>query len=191
MLGIVLGPSQAEAQDSPQTIADGLELHRASLGRGEATYLRVDLGKFDVRVLTALVPIDEPNISPTQTLERAARGYFLKDYRTLYGAKAVLSGGYIASFSPPMALGLVKSNGVIANEFHKSWLTEGLFCSDVGRVKIDDDVDKDEFRDCLQTGPLLLLRGQPPRDGRSTRASGYDKLARAVQEQLRLQLGRQ
>jgi hypothetical protein len=93
-------------------------------------------------VLTALVPIDVPNISPTQTLERAARGYFLKDYRTLYRAKAVLSGGYIASFSPPMALGLVKSNGVVANEFHKSWLTEGFFCSDVGRVKIDDNVDK-------------------------------------------------
>ena len=74
-------------------------LHQAKVAEGRlATYLRVDLEKFDVRVLSALLPRkdDKAQAAP----ERAARGFFLNDYRTLHNAEAVLSGGYKASFSP-------------------------------------------------------------------------------------------
>jgi hypothetical protein len=189
MIGLALGLPRALAQDTPpepkppQVIADGLVLHQATVAEGRlATYLRVDLEKFDVRVLSALLPRkdDKAQAAP----ERAARGFFLNDYRTLHNAEAVLSGGYIASFSPPTPLGLIKSDWTVVNAPHESWLTDGYFCSEPGRAQIQRWIDLAAFRDCLQAGPILLLQGEPPKDlGRSRRPGSYKKLENSVQEQ--------
>jgi hypothetical protein len=53
--GHALGLSSRRAPEPkpPQVIADGLVLHQAKVAEGRlATYLRVDLEKFDVRVLS-------------------------------------------------------------------------------------------------------------------------------------------
>jgi len=189
MIGLALGFPRALAQDAPpepklpQVIADGLVLHQAKLTEGRmATYLRVDLEKLDVRVLSALLPRKDDKMQAAP--ERAARGFFLNDYRTSHNAEAVMSGGYIASFSPPTPLGLVKSDWTVVNPPHESWLTDGYFCSEPGRAQIQRWIDLAAFRDCLQAGPILLLQGEPPKDlGRSRRPGSYKKLENSVQEQ--------
>ena len=174
-----------------QTLAStpGLEFQQTVVSEGRsATYLRINLAKFDLRVLSALVPPVDVG-GPSQrsgNLERAATGLSLEDYRNLYHATAVLSGGYLASFAPPSPLGLVKSNGVIVSRPHHTWLTDAIFCSNVEKATIQqwtDDFDLAHFRDCLQAGPLLLSKGNPPDNVGSTQVAGYQKLANSIQEQ--------
>jgi hypothetical protein len=171
------GLTSAEAQsEAPRTLSEGLTLHKIAIDNDRnAILLRVSLEKFDVRVLAALAPLRDVALYAQTSPERAARGYFLREYGRMYDALAVLAGGYIADFSPPTPLGLVASNGVVASPPHESWLTEGVFCSDSGRArigKLDDGANPVSFRDCLQAGPLLLLDGKQPADVPSTRATG-------------------
>lgn len=187
MFGLLLMAAQAQAEDSVGTISDGLVLHRTTAGDGQrAVYLRVNPDKFDVRVLTALAPLSDYKTAKIRSLERAPRGFFLRDYLRISSAAAVLSGGYLASFSPPEPLGFIKSNNVLANSVHDSWLTEGVFCSGVGQAQIERmraPDDYAEYRDCLQAGPLLLIEGKPPFDAPSAQAHGYGKLKSSMQEQ--------
>jgi hypothetical protein len=146
-----------------------------------AYFLRVNFGAIDVRVLTPSVPLGG-SLSTAIDPERAPQGFLLADYLARYHAIAAVSGGYIDSYSPPTALGFVKSNGIVAARSHNSWLTNGVFCSDVGRAVIkmvETSVDVNGFRDCLQAGPLLLANGVPMRQD----VAGYQRLAQSVQEQ--------
>ena len=137
----------------------------------DVSYVRVSPQDFDVRVLTASVSGDAQFSKPLYS-DRLASGYSLQDYQNRYGAFVVLSGGYIDSYSPPTPLGLVKSNGIQIGAVQHSWLVDGFFCSDVEHVAIvpvNDDATLVASRDCVQSGPLLLL-GQkrvidPAREG--------------------------
>jgi hypothetical protein len=114
--------------------------------------------------------------------DRTPQGFFLTDYLSRFEVVAVMSGGYIDNYSPPTALGLVKSNGTLVTPAHNSWLTDGLFCSNVGSAVIkpaEPDAFMTGFRDCLQAGPLLLADGKQE----SQTGAGYQKLAQSVQEQ--------
>jgi len=171
-------------------VGDGLELRQMRINENKKlTFLQVSLKKFDVRVLTARVPISSSNQKSPEifaTYERAPRGYFLQDYQRRYNAIAALSGGYIETFSPPTALGFIKSNGTVTDAMHKSWLTDGIFCSDKGSAsiwQIDEASDAVNMRDCLQAGPLLIYRGRVFGNGIDIQNSGFKKLARSVQAQ--------
>lgn len=175
--------AQAEPRESKRTLSAGLELHETTVSEGvSASYLRVDLHEFNVRVLSALVPIGSLGIAPSTSPERAVRGLYLKDYLTLYHAAVVLSGGYMATFSPPTPLGLVRSNGIVISPPDHTWLTDGYFCSEPGHVQIERWIDLAEFRDCLQAGPLLLLKGKPQNDVPKDRRAQYQQFAALAQQ---------
>lgn len=151
-------------------------------GGKSAYYLRADLSDDDVRVLSPLVPLSSESAA-NRNLERMPQGFFLEDYLVRYNAIAVSSGGYMSSYSPPMALGFLKSNGMSLARPHNSWLTNGLFCSNSDRAAIQlvgVDFEPPSFRDCLQAGPVLLKDRSPPPVSAN---SGYTKLAQSVQEQ--------
>jgi hypothetical protein len=139
-----------------------------------ATYLKIDLKAFDIKVLSAV-----------KFANGAATGYSLENYLKLGRAAAVLSGGYLASFAPPMPLGLVKSDGVVTNKSHNTWVVEGILCTKEGQLVIRtwSAEAEEDFPDCLQAGPILLLKGKEPSDLPSRNASGYLKLAKSAQEQ--------
>jgi hypothetical protein len=109
----------------------------------------------------------------------------LEDYSNLEHALAVLSGGYIAAFAPPTPLGFVKSNGVVLNAPHETWVVEGVLCTKKGQLIIrtwSSGADEN-FPDCLQAGPILLLGGKEPNDLPSRETNGYQKLAKSIQAQ--------
>ena len=167
---------------------DGFELKHVPVTQTHsATYLIVNLGKYDVRVIAALVPPGAgKNNRQLAAPERAATGLSLDDYQRLYQARAVASGGYLASFAPPTPLGLLKSNGVLVSRSHQTWLVEGMYCSNAGQALIlqwTQDADISNFRDCIQAGPILLHDGKEPNDVPSRQAIGYNKLAMSIQEQ--------
>ncbi len=167
---------------STNAVAKDLNIQKQELSGGQAVnFIRVDLSDFDVRVITPLVALGG-NFPASNNPERMPQGFLLSDYLTRYNAVAVMSGGYIDSYSPPTALGFVKSNGTLVAPPHKSWLTNGLFCSDVGRAVIQSSSpvsNKSDFRDCLQAGPLLLSAGH----ALTEHGAGYQKLAQSLQEQ--------
>jgi hypothetical protein len=150
---------------SSKLLAEELITQTAKIaGDKTVDYLRVALSDVSVRVLTPLVPL-KSTLPTVADPERALRGLSLADYLKIYDAAAVMSGGYIENYSPPTALGFVKSNGVSTTRSHESWLTDGVFCSDVGRAIIgpSSSADQTSFRDCLQAGPTHRKRytGKP------------------------------
>ena len=162
---------------SPFRSASSAELEAKTVSVDQdrsATYLNIDLKAFDIKVYSAV-----------KFANGAATGYSLDNYLNLGGAAAVFSGGYLASFAPPTPLGLVKSDGVVTNKPHGTWLVEGVLCAKEGQLVIQTwSVGAEEdFPDCLQAGPILLLKGKEPNDLPSRSASGYLKLANSVQEQ--------
>jgi hypothetical protein len=167
---------------STNAVAIDPNIQTKELSSGKAVnYIRVDLSNFDVRVITPLVSLSG-NQPASNNPERMPQGFLLSDYLTRYHAIAVMSGGYIDSYSPPTALGFVKSNGTLVAPPHNSWLTNGLFCSDVGRAVIQSASplsNRSDLRDCLQAGPFLLSAGHVLTDN----GTGYLKLAQSVQEQ--------
>jgi hypothetical protein len=185
-LALAVSGAHAPARAEQKPLAVGLTLERIAGAAGSTrNYLRADLGKIDVRVLSPLVPdVTGSPSGVSYNVERGAKGFFLSDYLHRYRAAAVLAGGYTVSFSPPTPLGFVKSNGVTANyPARPTWATEGVFCSDRGRAVIEpfgDGAGVGAFRDCLQAGPLLLLNGAPPTGVPSLQqsaASSYNRIA--------------
>lgn len=144
-------------------------------------FVRVPQDKATVRVLAARVPILE-RAAQGSNPERAASGYSLNEYLTRYGAMVVLSGGYIDSYSPPTPLGLLRSQGLQINPIHRSWLLQGLFCSNEDNVEItlvDMDPLRRNFRDCVQGGPVMLLDGKVARDPSIENNENYRRFANA------------
>jgi hypothetical protein len=175
------------AQKFPRQVGDGAVLFRVVFSdKTDITALRVAPEKLDIRVLAAVVPIPDSPSRQLSNPERRARGYSLEEYLRRYSALAVMSGGYIDTYSPPTPLGLVKSNGILVQKPHRSWLVEGLFCSDIDRAQIlliENLEDQGRFRDCVQAGPVLLKGGIEP-DLPSRRNDSYLKLASRQDEQV-------
>jgi hypothetical protein len=183
VLGVIIGLGPVTTVPA-EIIEPGVTLETKIGPNGLRQYvLRVELGRFDVRVVTAAVQALGSESGGDATYnERAAKGLFLVDYLRRYRATAVMGAGYTASFSPPTPFGLVKSNGVTINPSHVTWATEGLFCSDKGRVSITasgNSAENPDFRDCFEGGPLMLLNNLPPVGVPSVQSpsSSYDRIA--------------
>lgn len=114
------------------------------------------------------------------------RALYLGDYIGRENARIIVSGGYMSSFSPPKALGLVKVKGTQISPPHTTWLGQGMFCTNGPRVEIGPfDTLKfvsDQFTDCLQSGPLLIDGGKV-RYPKSDAESGEQKLVKSEQNQ--------
>jgi len=82
------------------------------------------------------------------------------DYlRLVPGAQAAISGGYLASFYPPLPIGLVKTAGKVVNHPQRSTISDGLICFNRGSYGISIapiGTSAQSFTDCLQAGPLLV-----------------------------------
>jgi uncharacterized protein YigE (DUF2233 family) len=94
--------------------------------------------------------------------DRAA-GAFLLDLANRHGALAILSGGYMESFEPPVGLGYLRVAGDELKRSHRSWLTTGMFCitgTTWRIVAVSPVAQPPDEGDCLQAGPFLVQDGQ-------------------------------
>jgi len=91
------------------------------------------------------------------------RALYLGDYIGRENSKIIVSGGYMSSFSPPKALGLVKVSGTQISPPHTTWLGLGMFCTNGRKTKVGlfGELYSDKsFTDCLQSGPLVIDGGK-------------------------------
>lgn len=88
---------------------------------------------------------------------------FVSDFYRLSGALGVINGGYMRSFSPPRALGLVRADRITWSRPHKSWLIPGLLCTNSSGAleisKYTNGSEKFSELDCIQAGPMLVEDG--------------------------------
>jgi uncharacterized protein YigE (DUF2233 family) len=112
------------------------------------------------------------------------RALYLGDYIGKENAVIAVSGGYMSSFSPPKALGLVKVNGRQISAPHTTWLGKGMVCTDGRLPKIAnyDELKATSLSDCLQSGPLLIDGGKV-RYPSSDIDVGEEKLVKSEQNQ--------
>jgi hypothetical protein len=113
------------------------------------TYVSVDLRKVKVGVAV-----------PDDSLSGASLERLFVDYQPL----AIISGGYASL--PFVPVGLVKYKGKILSEAQADQNLSAMLCLkpnktaivDIMRFEENDQTSK--YTDCLQTGPLLALRGE-------------------------------
>lgn len=80
-----------------------------------------------------------------------------------YAAMGVLSGGFLASFYPPIPLGLVKAKGAVVNRFSKpDEVITGMLALTDGRPAIQSAqaFSHERWEECLQSGPVIVTGGR-------------------------------
>ena len=85
----------------------------------------------------------------------------ISDYADKTGALALVSGGFLSSFSPPKELGAIVVNGKQISRPISTWLGTGMFCVKGNNYVITefDLGSAREFNDCVQAGPLFIRDG--------------------------------
>lgn len=109
------------------------------------------------------IKITSPDTMTIETPGEQYTGLSLKEYFQLGHYKAVYSGGYLSSWSPPLPLGYVKIEGETLNRAHNTYVTDGLFCVRDGEVLITSFNNPDQFKNwdnCLQAGTPLIQDGK-------------------------------
>jgi Phosphodiester glycosidase len=101
------------------------------------------------------------------------QGDVLSSYLDHYGALAVISGGFLKSFYPPIPLGFVMRARTVVNRATRDDLLTGLLTVRNGRPFIGpfSETAAAGADDGLQSGPLLVQGGQsalPKSDGLTT-----------------------
>ena len=88
-------------------------------------------------------------------------GHVLLQLAAAHRPDALISGGYLASYVPPEALGLVQIGGDRKSRPHRSWLTTAMLCAREGgsRILPFDARQARQWDDCLQAGPILVEGG--------------------------------
>ncbi len=204
--GLQAIPSAAQDQATPPGIA--VEHHDVGEDGG-LDLVRVDGASARIQIVAAGSPWLFPEPSTTRLCEttgtdQSADGreaclrdiylqgspqsdpaFLLTEFLGKTGALAVLSGGYLKSFSPPVALGLVVVDGHRFAKNHASWLTTVVLCeSDAGAVLVSsEDFDTSQYESCLQSGPMIVESGRSRYDDLDAISAGELNLVRSVQEQ--------
>ncbi|MCG5249056.1 phosphodiester glycosidase family protein [Methylorubrum extorquens] len=126
--------------------------------------IELDPGKF-LNLFTLLSKNTRVAVLTAKTIkvgDQSVKGLFIDDYFEISRAKLVISGGYMSSFSPPIALGYLRVGGRQINPLHKSWITSGYFCTTGTEWTIEPatkELPPTRYKDCLQAGPLFIDEG--------------------------------
>jgi uncharacterized protein YigE (DUF2233 family) len=84
----------------------------------------------------------------------------ITDYYHYTHPIAMVTGGYLLSFSPPVPLGAIVIKGRTLSRPIHTWVGEGWFCTDGNEWSIKgDNMRETRSSDCIQSGPLLISRG--------------------------------
>jgi hypothetical protein len=176
--------------DAEEIVAPGVTMFGISgLSGALVTYVVVDHELNEVEILTAIsnriLKIEagiDCNESPSNISARQIASYltfcvpelrtelrgrqhlpealFIDDFFIESGAVIALSGGYMSSFSPPIPLGYLRSEGMNFGEKHESWLTAGVFCVNSEKAEIREMKSASMIEgDCLQAGPIIVRNG--------------------------------
>lgn len=164
---LVTGPAPAAehaqiVDEEVDIIEDGIQLNtvRLSVDGQEisARVLDADTAVFGLHVATSQNPDRRPE--PEGGRYKAA-GYSIREFAAGPDVVAAMTGTYLSSFTPPLALGYVRAQGETYNSAHGSWLTTGMVCTVDGVPQIFESSSGplDDAEDCIQSGPLLVQGG--------------------------------
>jgi hypothetical protein len=122
--------------------------------------LLVTVDILKINTAKAEIGITSPEILEKKSQLSGYNGYSLNEYAKLGNYKVIQSGGFLSSWSPPHPLGYVKIQGKEYNKVHKSWVTQGVFCTDGNSFTIEMYTTPNQFilwRSCIQAGPPIIL----------------------------------
>src|SRR4051794_15310316 len=144
LIRIVFLASTISASDFPLTVSS-IESGKEVLARG-IEYQAIRLPGNIPLYMVSVVPnsgrvrllVQEENIAGQSVAirDRLPRALFLSEYADQARSLAVLSGGFMASFSPPKPLGAVRVNGRELSAPHRTWVGTGMFCTNGSKFAI-------------------------------------------------------
>lgn len=166
----------------PETIAPGINhatINMANGGRIEA--IVVDHNAGHVKVISSISTSNAReygfDVGSTMTLS---------DYYQSTKPLAVLSGGFLSSFSPPLPLGQIVIDGNLVSQPHISWLTTGMFCASENGYFVEEFNPKKKIvphSDCIQSGPLLIKNNEVRYDSNYNYSTAEMDLVKPVKDQ--------
>ena len=121
------------------------------------------LNIYAVRIDSKRVKIKVVNVYGTLSKQKAKQFpvYSLREVISLLNPQVIINGGFLASYSLPIAAGLLIENNNVVTRLNKdSRIQAGIFCVKNNEVNI---VSREKFneKDCiyaLQSGPILVER---------------------------------
>jgi hypothetical protein len=87
--------------------------------------------------------------------------YTITDYYYHVKPLAIVAGGHLSSFSPPIAIGEIMIKGLLVSPII-NWAGSGIFCTSPKGWVIEAKgkvIDQDDT-DCIQSAPILIQDGQ-------------------------------
>jgi len=98
---------------------------------------------------------------------------------------AMVNGGYLSSFAPIRPLGLVRINGKNISSPINTWVGAGMICIDDKTINITDFSyqSASSFRDCVQSGPLIIHGSKNRYDSVDVLPPGEKRLWSSNQDQ--------
>jgi hypothetical protein len=153
---VIISPTFA----SDSTIAAGVQF-RTVLVPDDGKLFVVVLGNNNETDATARVISSSSTNNAKKYGFEVASSMTLSDYYFSTGAIAAVSGGFIASFSPPVPLGAIFVDGRQVSRETSTWLGTGMFCDSKNKyyVGLYDSGKAHLFADCIQAGPLFIQGG--------------------------------
>jgi hypothetical protein len=153
---VIISPTFA----SDSTIAAGVQF-RTVLVPDDGKLFVVVLGNNNETNATARVISSSSTNNAKKYGFEVASSMTLSDYYFSTGAIAAVSGGFIASFSPPVPLGAIFVDGRQVSLEISTWLGTGMFCDSKNKyyVGLYDSGKAHLFADCIQAGPLFIQGG--------------------------------
>ena len=155
MFGIILPFSNRESV--AESLYKGVEHRVIDAGNGQVDAIIVGKNSAKLQVISTQSEEDaqEFNFRPYDSMT-------ISEYCAKTRAIAVVSGGFMSSFSPPKELGALVIDGKIVSPPNSSWLGTGMFCTKGNDYVISEFnlSAASQFSDCVQSGPLFIRDGQ-------------------------------
>jgi hypothetical protein len=146
-----MAQSQTEGTTLSQASASGVRVLKTSFDVGGKP---VSLTAVRIAPRTRRLEIGMP--------EGSQSGDTLVGFQRRNKAVVAISGGFMKSYYPPIPLGMVKHAGTVLNRGVKSDLLTGILLAKGKKISIvpySQDQCNSEWRECLQSGPLLASGG--------------------------------
>jgi hypothetical protein len=191
----LLAGKDAVAQQARRTAVQVLSERVPASSSIPATERKVKVGGNEFSVLFVTIDPDANRLQIALPRNPVGGGSSLWDFYRDEEAAAVLTGGYLDSFVPATPTGLVISNGTIVNDAkavddaNKEPLLTGVLCfGQLGKgssvaiknYKAGDSLN--EWRDCIQSGPLIVSQGEDRDDLETLDASLAGRITDASKE---------
>jgi hypothetical protein len=190
IVSVLLAVSETSAEDIERSAIQVLSENIRVGARVPTTERRLKVGGAELSVTFVTLNPASNRLNIVLPRNPVGGGAALWDFYRTENADVVLTGGYLDSFAPAIPTGLVRVAGTTFNDpKEKDPVLTGTLClgrredpASVMIARYSTQASFDEWSDCIQAGPLMLLGGKSQDDIDALDASLANRITEASKQ---------